>query len=502
MLGLVATTAVAQTPLDDYVRAPDPSYKWTDTGVRLDFGPLFQCTGYVLNLTSQTWKTTAWSQSPVWYHQLVLLYPIGYTFAANGPGAMYITGGHNGDGPPDAMSEDVLVAGRLCDEVGIPAAVLFQIPNQPIVYQSDPEKRHRSEDSAIAWTWYQFLVQNGSDPTVLLRFPMVKAAVRAMDAFSEHAATLSPGASITRFVIAGASKRGWDTWLVGAVDQPRVVGIIPMVLDILNLTAVLHHQYKSYGGWTFAFNDYYELNLTTWVDTPQFDAMVRQIDPLSYKDRLGNIPKLVVCSSDDEFMMLDDPEYWWDAMPGEKHLMIADNSEHSLVTGIVEVLDTACNFISSVIRRSAARPTFTWTIDRPSDDNHTITAVVSGGAAASVTVHRAITLSTTMRDFRWVVQPPAGCHFPHIKISNLCFQPIAWVSHTMRPARINPDGSAVYVAYSQEPLFGWEAMYVEAEFASDTGLDVPWRLTTQAVIVPDTFPFPDCTRQSCRGVLV
>ena len=39
---------------------------------------------------------------------------------------------------------------------------------------------------------------------------------------------------IERFVIAGASKRGWTTWTTGAVDN-RVVAMIPMVMPILNM---------------------------------------------------------------------------------------------------------------------------------------------------------------------------------------------------------------------------------------------------------------------------
>lgn len=37
----------------------------------------------------------------------------------------------------------------------------------------------------------------------------------------------------------GASKRGWTTWLVGAVDTTRVMAIVPIVLDAINFVKVI-----------------------------------------------------------------------------------------------------------------------------------------------------------------------------------------------------------------------------------------------------------------------
>ena len=62
---------------------------------------------------------------------------------------------------------------------------------------------------------------------------MTKAGVRAMDAATEFWAAES-GNTMSQWIVAGASKRGWTTWTVGACDPQRVVGIVPMVLDELN----------------------------------------------------------------------------------------------------------------------------------------------------------------------------------------------------------------------------------------------------------------------------
>ena len=103
------------------------------------------------------------------------------------------------------------------------------MPNQPVVFMDDPAKKPRTEDDFIAYTWDKFL--RTGDEKWPARLPMTKSAVRAMDAVTQFAAAPEGGGQkVARFVVSGASKRGWTTWTTAAVDK-RVIAIAPAVID-------------------------------------------------------------------------------------------------------------------------------------------------------------------------------------------------------------------------------------------------------------------------------
>ena len=120
-------------------------------------------------------------------------------------------------------------------------AHLLNVPNQRLYFTNDPRmgESGREEDDIIAWTWRHF-VDHPDEPDWLLRLPMTKAVRLAFDAVNtvfqgqKNTMNLAPVNVIDEFCVTGASKRGWTTWTIAAVDK-RVKCAIPIVLDCLNM---------------------------------------------------------------------------------------------------------------------------------------------------------------------------------------------------------------------------------------------------------------------------
>lgn len=109
-----------------------------------------------------------------------------------------------------------------------------------------------------------------------------------------------PGYDIKRWIAAGASKRGWTTWLLGAVETPRLMGIAPVVMDLLNFGQGVQHMWQTLGNWTFAFADYLAMKVPSYFGTPLMDKLAAIIDPLNYAENL-TMSKLVIDATGDEF---------------------------------------------------------------------------------------------------------------------------------------------------------------------------------------------------------
>jgi PhoPQ-activated pathogenicity-related protein len=483
---VLLTVALAlATPLDDYVNKPDSNYAWVDTGKRTG-GKGW--TGYILNMTSQAWLTSAdWhfadGSSPLWWHYMLVVVPDKVLYPDTG--FIWITGGQNSVGDlPTNDTEDAFVTSALAVNAGCVGAALFQVPNQPIYFNDEmPRPSRRTEDAMIAWTWAHFM-DHPDQPEWLARLPMTKAVVRAMDTLT---AFRKPVASITRFAVAGASKRGWTTWTTAAVDK-RVFAAIPLVMDELNFVKNVHHHFRAYGGWSFALNDYYSLNFTLRLDNAVTQQMMDIIDPIAYKDRL-TMPKMIVNAGGDEFFLPDDQRFWWDEMPNEKNLLMVPNAEHSLATGIVEIIPAVQAFVQGVLQ-GVPRPVFDWVHD---DDAGTITVTQSSSLPKPLNVTMWYAYSfpgTGRRDFRLV----AGYPKPGI-------QPVLWLSK-----KVNEDPAGYkWVARAPQPPKGqWTAYFVDMRYTGPKSWQYPlhYHSTTSVGVIPNTFPFPECHGDDCKGHLV
>jgi len=357
--------------------------------------------------------------------------------------------------------------------------VLYQIPNSDIVFAADPLQKARGEDALVAFTWAQYMLHDRARPEWIAYFPMAKAAIKALDATGSWVANHT-GATLTRWVIAGASKRGATTWLAGAVADPRVIGIVPIVFDVLNFREGVQHMYRTLGGWTFAFTDYRDMNITLYLNdgSDNMDVLALQVDPLAYAENL-TMSKLVVDSTGDEFFQPQDDDFWWGRLPGESLRMMVDNAEHSMATGALYLI-TGTQVWFKALLDGTPRPSFSW--DR-APDGSAITVTVTGPQQPVAVVNRmTTTLDGVRRDFRLVSgdTPANPCKYIPVPVfGSACLRPIIWTGNTIGPVSVDPArNTSVYVATQDAPAVGWRAFLVEVYFNS-TIPGLLFQLTTQ-----------------------
>lgn len=297
-----------ETALQAYLHNGDKTFHWElkDT---YDIGNV---KAYNILLTSQQWHEY------VWTHQLTLLVPPENKYDA---AMLFITGGSNKKGQPNWVGRDDdfnAAMAAVAEKNRGTVAVLRQTPNQPLVGDL-------TEDALISYTLHQF--KEDGDYSWPLLFPMVKGAVKAMDVIQEFSKSRLHH-DINRFLVSGASKRGWTTWLTGANDN-RVTAIAPMVIDILNMPVNLDYQIKMWHEYSVQIQDYVKLEIPQTATSAKGQAITTMVDPYSYRKKL-TMPKLLIMGTNDEYWNVDAIKNYIDSIPGTNFVKYVPNVGHGL----------------------------------------------------------------------------------------------------------------------------------------------------------------------------
>jgi PhoPQ-activated pathogenicity-related protein len=372
-------TATWGGELQQYVEREDPSFSWKVTDSRrVDHGTIAD-----IALVSQTWQNIRWEHRLRVYEAATTAHPNAML--------LFITGGGI-DSKPSA--EDDGVGFALSRLAGTRVAVLRQVPNQPLL-------GGKTEDTLIAETFVRYL--DTKDPTWPLLLPMVKSAVKAMDALQAWAKDDAKPVP-AKFVVTGASKRGWTTWLTGSVD-PRVIAIAPMVIDTLNFTAQRKHYLEVWGKPSEQIGDYTSRGLNERLETPDGKMLTKIVDPHSYLDRL-TLPKLLINGTNDRYWTLDALNIYWDDLQGPKSVVYLPNAGH----GLQEHRDYALAGVGALVRHAVTGrpfPKLDWKHADATDGKLRL-SVTSTPPARSARLWVARSETRDFRKARWETSKTAG----------------------------------------------------------------------------------------------
>jgi len=257
--------------------------------------------------------------------------------------------------------------------------------------------------------------------------------------------------------VTGLSKRGAITWLTAVVD-PRVRAIAPGVFDILNMDEQVEHHFSAYGFYSDALDDYVNYNILRRMRTPEGQALMQVVDPISYKERL-TIPKFILNSSGDRFFTSDSARFYFDQLEGENLIRYVANTGHTLETAPDDIEDAITSLVSWYLG-------VIFDVPRPHISSHHVDGrlVVQTDPPASLArfwqAH-----NETARDFR-----------------------LETIGRSWSFMTLTPDGPGTYTVPVPAPSEGWTAYFVDLIYPGVVE-GVPQTYSTSIFISPDTLPF-------------
>ncbi len=332
-----------ETALEAYINSDDSSYNWE---IKEEFIS-DDLRIAVLKLISQKWRKYTWM------HQLTIIYPAG---TPSEGALLFITGGSNRNGEPNWQDKDNEIFKKLSmvsAKNNAVVAIISQVPNQPLY---DDLK----EDALISYTLHNY--KNDRDYTWPLLFPMTKSAIKAMDAIQEYSEQVL-NHSISGFVVTGASKRGWTTWLTGSQDK-RVLAIAPMVIDVLNMPVSIPYHKEVWGNYSEQIEDYVKLGIAQDLESQEGKDIATMIDPYSYRASLI-MPKMIIIGTNDEYWPVDAIKKYYNDIPGENYIHYEPNVGHSLGDGAGAIKAISAFFNLTVNKKN--HPACEWQLESYTD---------------------------------------------------------------------------------------------------------------------------------------
>ncbi len=316
----------AKSLLLDYVALDDGAFSWTmENKTETPVG----VTIYELKLTSQRWKDI------LWRHTLLIVQPPKITTDL----AVLVINGGETESKGDTQTR--LLAATIAIQIQAIVAVLFAVPNQPLF-------NGLKEDDLLAHTFVKVLETGDKEWACLL--PMTKSAVKAMDAIQQFAQK-EINTKVNGFLVTGASKRGWTTWLTAVADPSRVKGIAPIVYDNLNIPAQMKHQKEVFGTYSEQISEYVKRGLVDLVvGDGKGKELVQLVDPYAYREKI-TMPKLIINGTNDRYWALDAANFYFQDLVGEKHILYVPNVGHGLEGGLDRVLRTLVAFFNRLSGR-------------------------------------------------------------------------------------------------------------------------------------------------------
>ncbi|QVP48066.1 PhoPQ-regulated protein (plasmid) [Salmonella enterica subsp. salamae] len=428
-------------------------YRISLTSLPLDYSLLEkkQRPGVMLqrfNLNSQTWSPQGVVSLERWQNGVDIYIP---DSAREKNALVVINNGsnNNGSGTPVAptnFNEEEL--SRIAIATRTVVISVSNVPNQVLSYQGVTTPL--GEDNSVAYSWKLFIGDTHKYQDASLHIPMAASVSQAFRLAKKELTQQN----INKFIVTGASKRGWAAWLT-ALSDPDVGAVVPFAMDLLNTQKSLEHMYQSYGkNWPVAFYPYYNQGIDQQVGTDKFARLMRLEDPLTYLntdmgDRL-KIDKYIINASGDDFYVPDNSHFYYGLLPGSKSLRVVPNSTHN---GILSVAEQSLITFVNRFQEKQKLPEITENVQSRGDGKKELVVNFSEKPVAIL---------------QWTARNPAARDFRYacdIKYNSVPVS-LATGDNTLSISLTTPDS-------------GWQATYIEATFTDG------YVATTQVYITPD-----------------